>query len=144
MLNILNKVPKSVQPGMKEDLREVRDAPDRTTAEGAINVFVEKYQVKYSKAVECLTKDREPLLAFLDFPAEPLRSLLAAPISWIGSKACRPLMGPPAHGQPDRERVRHGSSSDAAHQRRAIAQDGKTDGLQAGHGRLENLAALEG
>lgn len=69
-LNILNKVPKSVQPGMKEALREVRDAPDRATAEAAINVFAEKFQAKYPKAVECLTKDREPLLAFLDFPAE--------------------------------------------------------------------------
>jgi transposase-like protein len=79
MLNILNKVPKSVQPGMKEDLREVRDAPDRTTAEGAIDVFVEKYQVKYSKAVECLTKDREPLLAFFDFPAEPFAAFWLRP-----------------------------------------------------------------
>jgi len=71
MLNILNKAPKSVQPGMKEALREVRDAPDRATAEAAIETFAEKYQAKYPKAVECLTKDREPLLAFLDFPAEP-------------------------------------------------------------------------
>jgi len=70
MLNILNKAPKSVQPGMKEALREVRDAPDRATAEAAIETFAEKYQAKYPKAVECLTKDREPLLAFLDFPAE--------------------------------------------------------------------------
>lgn len=69
-LNILNKAPKSVQPGMKEALREVRDAPDRATAEAAIKVFAEKFQAKYPKAVECLTKDREPLLAFLDFPAE--------------------------------------------------------------------------
>jgi len=70
MLNILNKAPKSMQPGMKEALREVRDAPDRATAEAAIETFAEKYQAKYPKAVECLTKDREPLLAFLDFPAE--------------------------------------------------------------------------
>jgi transposase-like protein len=70
MLNILNKAPKSVQPGMKEALREVRDAPDRATAEAAIGVYTEKFQAKYPKAVECLTKDRDPLLAFLDFPAE--------------------------------------------------------------------------
>jgi len=68
--NVLNKVPKSVQPNMKVDLREVRDAPDRATADTAIAVFVEKYSAKYSKAVECLTKDREALLAFFDFPAE--------------------------------------------------------------------------
>lgn len=70
LVNILNKVPKSVQPNMKADLREVRDAPDRATAEAAIVIFVDKYETKYSKAVDCLTKDREALLTFFDFPAE--------------------------------------------------------------------------
>lgn len=68
--NILNKVPKSVQPGMKDALREVRDAPDRATAETAIETFAETYAIKYAKAVDCLTKDRETLLTFFDFPAE--------------------------------------------------------------------------
>ena len=68
--NVLNKVPRSVQPGMKADLREVRDAPDRARAEAAIAVFAEKYGAKYPKAVECLAKDQDALLAFLDFPAE--------------------------------------------------------------------------
>lgn len=70
LLNILNKVPKSVQPNMKADLREIRDAPDRATAETAIAIFVDKYAAKYPKAVDCLTKDREALLTFFDFPAE--------------------------------------------------------------------------
>ena len=70
LLNILNKVPKSVQPNMKADLREVRDASNRASAEAAIAVFAEKYQAKYPKAVECMTRDRAPLLAFFDFPAE--------------------------------------------------------------------------
>ena len=39
-------------------------------AEVAIDVFAEKYQAKHHKAVECLTKDREALLAFFNFPAE--------------------------------------------------------------------------
>jgi putative transposase len=68
--NVLNTAPKSMQPGMKEDLREVRDAPDRATAEAAIGTFAEKYAIKYPKAVECLAKDREALLAFFDFPAD--------------------------------------------------------------------------
>ncbi len=68
--NVLNKVPKSVQQNIKADLREVRDAPDRATADAAMAVFVEKYSAKYPKAAECLTKDRETLLAFFDFPAE--------------------------------------------------------------------------
>ncbi len=68
--NVLNKVPKSVQRGMKADLAEVRDAPDRASAEKAIAVFADKYGAKYAKAVECLVKDRDALLAFFDFPAE--------------------------------------------------------------------------
>jgi putative transposase len=70
VLNVLNKVPKSVQANMKADLREIRDAPDRATAEVAIAIFIDKYEAKYPKAVDCLTKDRDRLLTFFDFPAE--------------------------------------------------------------------------
>lgn len=55
---------------MKADLREVCDAPDRASAEAAIVVFVEEYDAKYPKAAECLTRDRDTLLAFFDCPAE--------------------------------------------------------------------------
>ena len=55
---------------MKADLREIYRAPTRAAAETAINVFADKYGAKYDKAVTCLTKDREALLAFFDFPAE--------------------------------------------------------------------------
>ena len=68
--NVLNKVVKSVQPAMKADLREIHGAPTRAAAEGAVNVFVEKYGAKYPRAAECLTKDQDALLAFYDFPAE--------------------------------------------------------------------------
>ena len=68
--NVLNKLPKSVQPAAKRDLREIWQAPDRTTAEAAITTFAEKYGAKYGKAVACLAKDREALLCFYDFPAE--------------------------------------------------------------------------
>jgi putative transposase len=68
--NVLNKAAKSVQPGMKQGLREIWMSSDRAAAEKAINGFALKYGAKYEKAVECLTKDREALLAFFDFPAE--------------------------------------------------------------------------
>ena len=68
--NLLNKVPKSVQGVMKADIREISAAPTRAAAEAAIAVFVEKYGAKYPKAAECLTRDRDALLAFFDFPAE--------------------------------------------------------------------------
>jgi putative transposase len=68
--NVLNKVALSVQVNMKADLREIYGAPTRAAAEAAIDVFADKYVAKYDKAVACLTKDRETLLAFFDFPAE--------------------------------------------------------------------------
>ena len=55
---------------MKKDLREVYLAPNRASAEMAIEVFAEKYRAKYDKAVECLTMDCETLLAFNGLPAE--------------------------------------------------------------------------
>ncbi len=68
--NVLNKAPKSVQTSMKTDLREIHHAPSRAAADAAIKVFAQKYGAKYAKAVECLAKDRQALLAFFDFPAE--------------------------------------------------------------------------
>ncbi|WP_147021513.1 IS256 family transposase, partial [Methylobacterium radiotolerans] len=68
--NVLDKVPKSVQAAMKADLREIHGAPTRAAAEAALTVFVEKYGAKYPRAAACLTKDRDRLLAFYDFPAE--------------------------------------------------------------------------
>ncbi len=55
---------------MKADLREIHGAPTRAAAEAALAVFVEKYGAKYPRAAACLTKDRDRLLAFYDFPAE--------------------------------------------------------------------------
>ena len=68
--NVLDKLPKSMQPAAKSDLREIWKAPDRATAETAIATFTDKYGAKYAKAVTCLTKDRNALLTFYDFPAE--------------------------------------------------------------------------
>ncbi|MGH8303210.1 MAG: IS256 family transposase [Steroidobacteraceae bacterium] len=68
--NVLDKLPKSVQPAAKADLREIWRAPDRATAGAAIATFAEKYATKYRKAVDCLVKDRDALLTFYDFPAE--------------------------------------------------------------------------
>jgi len=67
--NVLNKFPKSMQPTVKTDLREIWQAETRAAAETAMDTFAEKYSAKYEKAVTCLTKNREALLAFYDFPA---------------------------------------------------------------------------
>src|SRR6188472_3416886 len=68
--NVLDKLPRTLHPAAKADLREIWAAPDRASAETAITTFAEKYGAKYDKAVACLTKDRDALLTFYDFPAE--------------------------------------------------------------------------
>jgi hypothetical protein len=73
--NVLNKLPKSLQPRAKTALHEIWMAETKKDALVALDVFVETYGIKYEKAVECLTKDREALLAFYDFPAEHWKHL---------------------------------------------------------------------
>ena len=68
--NVLNKRPKSMQPTVKADLREIWQAETRAVAEAAMHTFAEKYGAKYEKAVTCLIKDRVALRAFYAFPAE--------------------------------------------------------------------------
>jgi len=50
-------------------IANVRQADTRAAAETAMDTFAEKYAAKYEKAVTCLTKDKEALLTFYDFPA---------------------------------------------------------------------------
>jgi transposase-like protein len=73
--NVLNKMPKSVQPKAKSDLHEIWMAETREQAGTAFDAFLEKYQVKYDAACNCLSKDREVLLTFYDFPAEHWKHL---------------------------------------------------------------------
>lgn len=68
--NILNKLPKSVQPKVKAALHEIWMASTRKDAHKAFDNALELFTPKYPKAMECLNKDREELLAFYDFPAE--------------------------------------------------------------------------
>lgn len=68
--NVLNKLPKHKQAAAKEDLQEIWMAETRDNACTAFGSFVAKYESKYPKAVACLQKDRDELLAFYDFPAE--------------------------------------------------------------------------
>ncbi len=68
--NVLNKMPKSVQPKAKGDLHEIWQAETRAAANVAFDHFLEKYAAKYPAACECLRKDRDVLLTFYDFPAE--------------------------------------------------------------------------
>ncbi len=69
-VNVLDKLPKSLQPKTHKDLREIWLSPNRATADAAMTTFAQKYAPKYDKAVDCLLKDRDALVAFFDFPAE--------------------------------------------------------------------------
>jgi transposase-like protein len=71
--NVLNKMPKSVQPKAKAMLHEIWQAETKADAEAAFDLFVETFQAKYPKAVACLRKDRDVLLVFYDFPGEHWR-----------------------------------------------------------------------
>lgn len=68
--NVLNKLPKSVQPRAKDALHEIWRAETRGRAQRVFNAFLEKYRAKFASACECLLKDRDVLLSFYDFPAE--------------------------------------------------------------------------
>ena len=73
--NILNKMPKSLHTKAKRVLQEIWMAETKKDAVKALEAFVETYQVKYKRAADCLTKDRDALLAFYDFPAEHWKHL---------------------------------------------------------------------
>ena len=68
--NILNKLPKSMQLKVKADLHEIWMAETRDEAHKAFDRTVKRFEAKYPRAMECLAKDREELLAFYDYPAE--------------------------------------------------------------------------
>jgi putative transposase len=69
-VNVLDKMPKSQQPSAKAMLHEIWMSATKEDAIKTFDRFTATYQAKYPKAVECLSKDREELLAFYDFPAE--------------------------------------------------------------------------
>lgn len=68
--NVLNNLPKSQQPRAKSALHEIYMAETKNEAQTAFDRFIKTYDAKYPKAVECLSKDRDALLAFYDFPSE--------------------------------------------------------------------------
>lgn len=68
--NVLNKLPKNKQAKAKGMLHDIWMAETREDAHKAFDLFAASYELKYPKAVKCLTEDRDALLAFYDFPAE--------------------------------------------------------------------------
>ncbi len=68
--NILDKLPKNIQPSAKELIHQMYLAPKKEIALKSYDEFIKCYQAKYPKACECLAKDKEELFTFYNYPAE--------------------------------------------------------------------------
>ncbi len=73
--NVLDALPKRLQPRAKTLLHEMAEAPTRADARKALERFQAEFDAKYPKAVAKLDKDWDALTAFFDFPAEHWRHL---------------------------------------------------------------------
>jgi transposase-like protein len=70
MVNVMDKLPKSLQGKAKDALREMMYAENRAECETVMDKFIGEHQAKYEKATKCLETEREKLLTHFDFPAE--------------------------------------------------------------------------
>lgn len=68
--NILDKMPKSVQPNAKRMIHEMYLSPTKESAQKAYEEFLQLYTAKYPRACKCLEKNKDQLFTFYDFPAE--------------------------------------------------------------------------
>ena len=68
--NVLEKLPKTVQPKVKDALHNIWQAETREDAYKAFDNCIERFSPKYPKAMDCLAKDKDSLLVFYDYPAE--------------------------------------------------------------------------
>lgn len=75
LANVLDKLPKRLQPKAKQVLHGIMQAPTRAEAEAGIDAFAAEYDAKYPKAVTSLRRDQAQLLTFYDCPAEHWRHL---------------------------------------------------------------------
>jgi putative transposase len=121
--NVLDCLPKRLQPRAKGMIHEISEAPTRADARKALEAFREEYGAKYPKALEKLDKDWTALTSFYDFPAEHWRQ--------------------PAHHEPDREQLRHGQATDAGNEGCRLEGRRAGDGLQAARHSPGALAAVQ-
>jgi putative transposase len=82
--NVLDKLPKRLQPRAKDMLHQIMYAPDRESALEEIGRFSEEFQARYPKVVETLVKDQDELFTFFDYPAQ----------HWIHLRTTNPIESP--------------------------------------------------
>jgi len=73
--NILDKLPKSLQGKAKTMIHDIYLAPTKMDANNSFDVFIEEFEAKYPKAVDCARKHRDRLLEFYNYPAEHWQSI---------------------------------------------------------------------
>lgn len=73
--NVLNYLPRQTQPKARKMLHDIWQAETREDAHLAFDLFIDTFEAKYPKAVECLLKDRDELLTFYGFPAQHWQSI---------------------------------------------------------------------
>jgi len=66
--NVLDKLPKAVQPRAKTLIHDIYLAETKGQADTAFDHFCQSYRDKYPKAVDCLERDRDALMGFYEFP----------------------------------------------------------------------------
>ncbi len=76
-MNVLNCLPKLSQPKAKTAIHNIWQAETKDDADKAFDLFIKIYKPKYPEAALCLQKDREDLMAFFAFPAQPSRDIAA-------------------------------------------------------------------
>jgi putative transposase len=73
--NVLDALPKRLQPRAKGILHEIMEAPTRAQAGHERQRLREEFDAKYPKAISKLDRDWQHLTAFYDFPAEHWRHI---------------------------------------------------------------------
>jgi putative transposase len=71
----VNYLPKKLEDQARKELKEIHNSGTIADANVEFDKFINKYQAKWPKAVECLQKDRYELLTFYQFPAEHWESI---------------------------------------------------------------------
>ena len=121
--NVLDALPKRLQPRAKTLLHEMAEAPSRADARKALERFRDEFDAKYPKAVAKLDKDWDALTAIYDFPGRALAA--------------------PQDDEPDREQLRDGQAPHQGHQGRRLQEGRAGDGLQAARHRSRALATVQ-
>ena len=119
-LNVLDKLPKSMQPNAHKDLREAIPEPGRGgSGDDDLRREIRAQIRQGSRMPDQGSSDAADVL-----------------------RPSRRSLGPLANLEPDRERVRDGEAPHRPHQGRAVAGHRASHGVQTGDGRVQDLATI--